>query len=317
MTAPLLALAAGGARVDLAPAVGGAIARFALEGVEVMRPMPADALAAGNVRLAASYPLVPYSNRIRDASLLHDGRVHRLARNFGEHPHAIHGVGWQRAWRVLDAGAGHAVLSLEHAARDDEARAAWPWPFEAMQAFALCADARSAQLAVTLTLRNRGDAPFPFGLGFHPFFTRDATTTLRFDAEGAWRNDATQLPVEHVPAAEVFDGHPRESGDPATSSARRLAGADLDNVFTGWRGRAALDTPSRLRVDVAGDSAMRFLVVYAPPGRDFVAVEPVTHETDAFNRAARGAQGTGTRVLPPGAAFSCTMRVTASLAPRP
>jgi hypothetical protein len=33
--------------------------------------------------------------------------------------------------------------------------------------------------------------------------------------------------------------------------------------------------------------------------------------TDAFNRAARGEPDTGTRILPPGGAFSCTIRIHA------
>ena len=41
-------------------------------------------------------------------------------------------------------------------------------------------------------------------------------------------------------------------------------------------------------------------------------LEPVTHETDAFNRSEAGATGTGCRTLPPGGAFSCTMRIAAS-----
>jgi aldose 1-epimerase len=49
--------------------------------------------------------------------------------------------------------------------------------------------------------------------------------------------------------------------------------------------------------------------VFVPPGRDFLAVEPVTHMTDAFNRAARGERDTGTRWLGPGDARSCTMRI--------
>ena len=57
------------------------------------------------------------------------------------------------------------------------------------------------------------------------------------------------------------------------------------------------------------DRAAGFLVVYAPEGRDFLALEPVTHMTDAFNRAARGERGTGTRALRPGGAFSCTMEI--------
>jgi hypothetical protein len=37
--------------------------------------------------------------------------------------------------------------------------------------------------------------------------------------------------------------------------------------------------------------------------------------TDAFNRAQRGESGTGTRTLPPGGAFSCTMRIVAQSLP--
>jgi aldose 1-epimerase len=93
---------------------------------------------------------------------------------------------------------------------------------------------------------------------------------------------------------------------------RAIGATTLDNVFTGWTGWASLDDPDRgLRVSVEGDSAAPFLVVFVPPGRDFLALEPVTQTTDAFNRQARGESGTGTRTLPPGGAFSCTMRIVA------
>jgi aldose 1-epimerase len=84
----------------------------------------------------------------------------------------------------------------------------------------------------------------------------------------------------------------------------------IDNVFTDWKGAARLTDPARpFDTGIAGDRAARFVVVYAPSGRDFIAVEPVTHMTDAFNRAARGDTGTGTRNLAAGAGFSCTIRI--------
>ena len=297
-----LELVAGDARVVLAPAIGGAIAAFTLAGTDVMRPMPAG---AGDVRQAAAYPLVPYSNRIRDARLTVGGVEHVLARNFGDEPGSIHGVGWQRAWQVVHHDARSAALALAHGARGDAARA-WPWRFDATQTFALVAPDARATLGVTLTIRNRDDVAFPFGLGWHPYFPRDAATTLAFDAGGVWRNDANHLPLAHVPIPPAWNfAQPRAIG----------AGA-LDNVFTGWRGHATLATPGHaLATTLDADSACRCVVVYAPPGRGFVAIEPVTHETDAFNREARGAADTGTRWLPPGAAFSCTMRITAMHSP--
>ena len=63
---------------------------------------------------------------------------------------------------------------------------------------------------------------------------------------------------------------------------------------------------------IEADSACSHLVVFVPSARDYLAVEPVTHMTDAFNRAARGDRDTGTRWLGPGEARSCTMRVIAT-----
>jgi aldose 1-epimerase len=296
-------LATRNARVRIAPDLGGAIVSFRFRDRAILRETPQAALAARNVRGAACYPLVPYSNRIRDARLRFGGRTFALARNFGTHPHAIHGVGWQRAWSLDEATSQRARLRLEHCAQGDDALA-WPWPFHATQAFSLVesiegAKMPSAQLVVTLTLANSGVEPFPFGLGFHPFFVRDAATKLSFRAGRVWRNDATQLPqrLVDIPRAWRFDRP-------------RAVTVALDNVFVGWRGTASIREPSAATVaTLAADSACARLVVYAPPDATFIAIEPVTHDTDAFNRAADGAAGTGVRVLAPGTAFSCTMRV--------
>jgi aldose 1-epimerase len=295
----MIELAAGAARAAVDAALGGTIDAFTWHGEPVLRPTPPQARAERNVRLSACYPLVPYSNRIRNALLAFSGVRHRLARNFGDHPHAIHGVGWQRAWTVVASSATHATMALEHDAQGDAAMS-WPWPFRAVQMLDLAASVGGAALTATLTIENTGSAPFPFGLGWHPFFARDPTTSLQFEARHVWINDETRLPVERIPAAGAW------SFDPP----RLIGEATLDHVFCAFGGRATLRSPARAFVTtLEADTACRHLVVYAPAGRDFAAIEPVTHETDAFNRAAEGAADTGTRVLPPGGAFSCTMRV--------
>jgi len=300
-----LTLEAGDAHVDLAPATGGAIARFSFRDTEVLRPASAADRATGNVRGHACYPLVPYSNRIANARLAFDGRAHEIARNFGDHPHSIHGVGWQRPWRVAAHDRTTALLALDHAAAQSDAQA-WPWPFRATQSFALVADDTGATLCARIAIANTGTAPFPFGLGFHPFFPRTATTELGFSADAVWETDAAQLPTRRsaIPGAWRFDP-PRSVGS-----------VTLDNVFAGWRGEATLVDPARrISVKITADRAAGFLVVYVPAGRDFLAVEPVTHMTDGFNRAARGEAGTGTRTLAAGAAFSCTMRISVRVIP--
>jgi aldose 1-epimerase len=298
------ALAAGDARVVLAPATGGAIVAFTLAGRDVLRPTPPEARAAGLVRQHACYPLVPYSNRIAGATLSVGGRDHRLTRNFGDSPNSIHGLGWQRAWTVASAGTADATLLLQHDPAIDGA-GDWPFAFRARQAFSLVATARDASLVATLSIENTGGAAFPCGLGFHPFFPRTADTTLAFRSGGVYDNDDAQLPVAHaaVDAARRFD------------PPRRVDDLALDHVFSGWDGRATIAQPGAgLVAELSAPPPASFLVVFVPRGQDFLAVEPVTHMTDAFNHAARGESGTGTHALEPGASFSCTMRIAAAVA---
>jgi aldose 1-epimerase len=153
---------------------------------------------------------------------------------------------------------------------------------------------------MSLAIENTDARAFPFGLGWHPYFPRSATTVLGFSSSGVWETDRTLLPIRHasVPPELAF------------APPRAIGMSTLDNLLTGFTGVARLDDAQRdLAVTVEGDTSMAFLVVFIPPGRDFLALEPVTHMTDAFNRAARGESGTGTRMLPPGGAFSCTMRI--------
>ncbi len=308
MTAPL-ALARGDARLVLAPATGAAIARFTWHGRDVLRRTPDDMVAAGDVRAHACYPLVPYSNRIGQGRLAFDGRTYALDLNFGDHPHSIHGVGWQRPWRVIRHDDARALLAYDHRPGDGgnghgaaaaDCRA-WPWPFRATQWFQLCdASEGGCALRMRLAITNTGSTRFPFGLGWHPFFPRTSETCLGFDAAGVWETDSTVMPVRVVPALGDYAFHPL----------RPIGASTLDNVYTGWTGETQVTYPdARYRVLVRGDSALPFTVVYIPAGSDYIALEPVTHMTDAFNRAERGETATGTRVLAPGESFSCTMEI--------
>ena len=69
----------------------------------------------------------------------------QLPLNFGDHPNSLHGLGWQRAWTVIEAGADTAVLVHDHDGGDG-----WPWAYRAEQRFELGEDG----LSVTLTLTN-------------------------------------------------------------------------------------------------------------------------------------------------------------------
>lgn len=266
----------------LVPELGGCISGLWLGRVAVLREPPSAGLSTA--RQAGCYPLVPFSNRIANASLVWQGTQHPLVRNNGDEPHAIHGVGWQRPWQLLDQEPDYALLSYEH--RGD---AGWPFAFDCSQAFLL----RGQTLELTLSLTNQSGRSAPAGLGWHPYFVKRPGSHLRFAAAGRWEMGPDKLPTGRL-ASPGIDAD--------------CAALDVDHCFDGWDGTADLqDDQLRIRVR----SNLSRLVVFTNDTRPFVAIEPVSHVNNAANLAAAGAdaQALGLVILAPGATLSAQMSI--------
>lgn len=289
MTASLQ-LQCGPLRCDLRPDLGGCMAGLWWGDLPVLRSTPGPTLTSA--RLAGSYPLVPFSNRVAQALLVWAGTSHPLVQNNAAEPHAIHGVGWQRPWEVLDASEQFALLSYEH-----KADAAWPFAFDTSQAFRLSEGA----LEITLSMTNQSSTPAPAGLGWHPYFVKRANSHLHFAASGRWEMGADKLPTQRVPA---------------TGLDTACAALDVDHCFEGWQGEVLL-TDDQLRIRVA--SNLQRLVVFTNATRDFVAIEPVSHVNNAANLMASGAWSAdelGLRVLQPSESMSAVMSIRVEDTPR-
>jgi aldose 1-epimerase len=278
-----LALACGPWTCEVSPLVGGAIISLARDGVPVLRPTPDAVVEGHDVRHTACYPLIPYANRIANGRFDFAGQSYELASNFPG-PHTLHGVGWRRGWRTLRAEAALCEIALDHGPDAD-----WPFDFAARQRFELSA----AGLAVTIAVTNIADRPAPAGLGLHAFFLRRPGERLAFRSAGAWTNGVDMLPAAEVRggAWDFADG--REIVEP------------LDNDFFGWDGAARLSALGAAVTTLGADPAFGHLRVYTPAGRDYYAVEPVTHGADAINHPERpGAMA----ILAPGATLAAGVR---------
>jgi aldose 1-epimerase len=261
----LLSLRAGRLALDLAPACGGSIARFAVEGKgDLLRPTPIEALISGKGNDTACYPLVPYSNRIAEGRLIFDGETYALATNWPGQRHPMHGDGWSRAWRIGQSGARSAELIYEH-----DGLLGWPFRYRAVQSFRLDEN----RLVIAMSIENLERHTVPAGLGLHPFFVRDADSDLTCHTTGVWLTDAEIIPTEHVSVPPPWD----------FARTRRIDEVALDHCFDGWDGRATVRWPSRrLAIELTATETFRHLVIYTPPRRPFFCIEPVSHANGAI-----------------------------------
>jgi aldose 1-epimerase len=285
----IVELTAGSLRLVLSPSIGGSISAFEWIGEDGARGILRHCNSSlENVLDAASFPLVPYVNRIRGGCFTFRGRDVRLAPNMAGDVSPLHGQGWLGAWTVAEASDAGAVLSFRHAAGE------WPWDYEARQEFAL--DQRG--LSIGLTCRNSGAEPMPCGLGQHPYFPCGPKTELDTRVTHAWTIDDKVLPVERVVADGRFDL--RE---------RLVCGQGLDNGFDGWTGEARMSDPEWPYDLTLSSPQARFFQLYSPAAGGIFVAEPVTHANAALNAPEAEWAGLGLRVLGPGETMRLDLRL--------
>jgi aldose 1-epimerase len=271
-------LKAGALRAAFRPDLGGAVAGLWHDRTPVL--WSTDPVSMSSPRPSGSFPLVPYSNRLGYRRFRWRGHDYTTRANVAGSPHSLHGVGWQRGWRIVASSAVDLVIELEHAADAD-----WPFAFAARQSFALAPDALTARLQ----LINRDPREQPLGLGWHPYFVRRPRSRLHVEADARWETDSTKLPTRKV----VQHGIDSD-----------VAHLDYDHAFDGFRGAARIrDERFSLRLE----SSLERLVVYTPTDRDWFCVEPVSHVPNAVHMADPAAHGLV--AVAPGAGLEASLRL--------
>ena len=275
--------------LQLSPSIGGAISHFAYRGQSGETPILRESHSPlENVLDAASFPLVPFVNRIRGGSFSFRGQKLSLLPNMAGDPSPLHGDGWLNPWNVEQADGSSAILSYRHQPGD------WPWAYEARQEFRL----DGPVLDLRLTCRNLSSEPMPCGLGQHPYFPCTPGTRLATQATHAWTIDEKVLPVALVPATGRYD-----------LSDRLICGQELDNGWGGWSGRAVMTDPSwPFEIGLISSEA-RFFQVFSPPTGGFFVAEPVSHANAALNEPESAWAELGLRVLDPGEGMDLDMRI--------
>ncbi len=305
-TGELLALRAGQLHLEVAPDAGGSVARFSrrwIQGgqqreVHWLRPASEQGLATRDPLAMASFPLVPFCNRIRNGRSGFGGRDIRLPPNDpAQHSaHPLHGIGWQRAWHVVSAGSSEIVLSLEV-----EGGAAWPWTFSAMQAYRLLPN----RLEVEVWVTNEDSVEMPAGIGHLASFPREPGTRLTTATQAMWQADGQGMPLTLAETPEVL---------------KLRAGAELptlhtDTTFTGWSRHARVDWPADAKgparsVVMEADAPLDHFLL-ACRGGDSFSAGPVSQCADWLNLMPRyGRKHLGGASVAPGETLAARFTLT-------
>ena len=269
---------------------GGGLRRLVVGGWDVLDGYPAGTVPAGR----RGGVLLPWPNRLRGGSWRWGDRDLQVDVVSPASPNAIHGLVSAQPWSLLASSQDAMTVGTVV-----EPRSGYPFRLAAAIDYVLHPD----ELAVTVRVRNAGDAAAPFGVGMHPYLHVGAPE------EGDLAD--AELTVPARTALDVEGGLPVGTRRPFAGAVGRIGDRALDDPVTdlvrdddGWA-RVRLSGPAGA-LELAVDGAWPWLQVYSgdtlPNGqrRRSLAVEPMTCPPNAL------ADGVDLLVLPPGGTWSGT-----------
>ncbi len=259
---------------------------------------------SSSVSDTGSFPMAPWTNRIKDARFSFLENTHQLQSNSNDQS-AIHGVVRSFPWRLTDRSPISARMVFNSKEQPID-QINYPFAFGAIQRFEISPNSITIDLSIT----NLDSRPIPIGVGHHPYihrhlFSNQDQLSAKLHVDGRYPAEGcipTGDPIDDEICARFRDGHP--IGNPG-----------LDDVFSGFQSHAQLIwDQSEIIMDMSCSSNMNHLVVYTPQNEDgseneFVCIEPTTMVNDGFNRAQSGNEHTGVQILEPNETInsSCTI----------
>lgn len=301
--------ATNGARAKILPGIGFNCYSFeaATSGgpLELLWTAP-DFLAGTGRPSGSGIPLLfPFAGRLRGTSFRFKGRTYHLEAGDGQ-GNAIHGFVLNRPWRVTHHAGNRATAQFQGSV--DDAKLLEHWPAD----FRITADYQVAgnSLITDYTIENPDSKPLPFGFGTHAYF--------RIPLGGA---DGAQcrvtVPVEHSWELEGLLPTGRKTSPKVVAELSHGMAAGtmkLDHVFSGLKfdnhrcSTTIHDPDSKSTMTQTFDDQFVSCVVYNPPHREALCMEPYTTIPDPFTLGEKEIE-TNLRILAPGQTFRTRIEI--------
>ncbi len=255
------------------------------ENIELLK-VPASAEEFWSRPVLYGVPILFPPNRIEAGAFTYSGQTYQFEINEKNHNH-IHGLVLRKPWKLAHAEQEGSRLKVEtqfDSTDFPEVMAQFPHAFIITMTYIL----ERSSLSINATVKNTGDQPFPWGLGYHttfrfPFRDGDAleNCTFALTANKQWELNDRLMPTGTL--VEIENLEELQSG--ISLGGRKLDDVFLSSVSSGGGNEAVLiDNNIGLKLTYQCDGSFKHWVIYNGDGKQgFLCPEPYTWVTNAPN----------------------------------
>jgi aldose 1-epimerase len=237
--------------------------------------------------------LFPFPNRIDSGKFKFNGKEHKLPINFPQENNAIHGLIYNKKFKIICESVSNESASLELGYSSLGELEGYPYKFDLRVTYTFAENGTE----IRTSYKNSDEKHLPAGNGWHPYFALvDNVDELHFSFPSS---NLYEVNNRMLPTGVTSDYI--EFNEPA-----KINTANFDTCFFLTKEEGIAKTKlinksknSGLTIwQETGKNKFNFLQVYTPPHRKSIAIEPMTCLPNAFNNK------NGYSILSPGEELS-------------
>lgn len=242
--------------------------------------------------------LSPFAGRIREGKFTFNSVAHQLIKNYLEENNACHGFVYDRAFNVIEKTIDENFASCQLEYHYPGNLPGYPFTYLIQLTYQLTQDG----LTCTTTIKNNSNKRIPFSDGWHFYFDLGiAIDNLKLKTENCelMELDSNMIPTgEREIFDEFIDG--KIIGEKIFDSCFELKCFDKAET-------RLISDERKLDLTIwqeVGEGKYQYLVIYTPPDRKTIAIEPMTSNINSFNN------GEGLIILNPQETFTASFGIS-------
>jgi len=248
--------------------------------IEDLNPLPYEDTFASSV-------LFPYASRIKDGKYTFQQKDYTLKINKKEENNAIHGFVYNKTFEILEQKTSKAEASVKIQFIENNTTQGFPFKYTIQLLYTLT----KSSLKLKVFIINNDVKPFPFTLGWHPYFySSDLFNSFLFfnsDKKICFDERLILNGVNEITLEKGF----------------QIKDSKLDDAYILNNNKISFKTPD-YEIGISATSSNNFLTIYTPNKENTLAIEPCTGPSNSFNNKM------GLQILQPRKEYQLTWEIS-------
>ena len=241
--------------------------------IKDLRPLNYDVSYASSI-------LFPFANRIKNGTYTFEQKKYELELNDKEENNAIHGLVFNKIFKVLEQKSTNSKAYVKLMYTGTDRVQGFPFVYSIQLLYTLTKDL----LTLKVSVKNDDIIPFPFSIGWHPyFFSKNLYNSfLTLESNKKLSFDKKMIPVKIT--------------DVSLQNDLQIKDRKFDDCYILSGNDVYFKTPDYTIV-INSSAKENYLQLYTPNKANTIAIEPISGPSNSFNNKL------GLQVLDPGETY--------------